>query len=117
MEYTSDIFQKCMKDNGILQLRSAPVKPCTNGIAEICIGTFKSSMRDLKLTSNDFNLKVNSFLIRYRNTPHTITGETKSKLFQGRNLRIRLVKTETYTHTKTRYKANYYKFTNEISFK
>ena len=79
-----------MKDNGILHLGSAPFKPSTNGLAERFIGTFKSSMRAMTMSSNDINLKVNTFLIRYRNTPHAITGESPSKLFLGRNLRTRL---------------------------
>ena len=44
----------------------------------------------MTMSSNDINLKVNTFLIRYRNTPHAITGESPSKLFLGRNLRTRL---------------------------
>ena len=78
-------LKKIMKVKRILHLRSAPFKPSTNGLAERFIGTFKSSM-----SSNNINLKVNTFLIRYRNTPHAITGESPSKLFLGRNPRTRL---------------------------
>ena len=79
-----------MKDNGILHLKSAPFKPSKNGLAERFIGIFKFSMRAMTMSTNDINSKVNTFLIRYRNTPHAITGESPSKLFLGRNLRTRL---------------------------
>ena len=90
VQFTSEIFKKFMKDNGILHLRTAPFKPSTNGLVERLIGTFKSSMRAMTMSSNDINLKVNTFLIRYRNTPHAITGESPLKLFLGINLRTRL---------------------------
>ena len=60
VQFTSEIFQKFMKDNGILHLRSAPFKPSTNGLAERFIGTFKSSMQAMTMSSNDINLKVNT---------------------------------------------------------
>ena len=79
-----------MKHNRILHSRSAPFKPSTNGLAEISIDTFRYSMRAMNQNYLNLKVHVNTFLIRYRNTPHTITRETSSKLFQGRHLITRL---------------------------
>jgi hypothetical protein len=89
-QFVSEVFQKFMRENGIFHIKSAPYKPSTNGQAERFVATFKSSMRAMCNETDDINLKLNCFLLRYRNTPHTTTGETPAKLFMGRTLRTKL---------------------------
>jgi hypothetical protein len=90
VQFCSDIFTKFLKDNGVCHIKTSVAKPSTNGLCERFNGTFKSSLRAMEGENADLNQKINSFLLTYRNSPHSTTGETPAKLFLGRNLRTRL---------------------------
>ena len=64
--------------------------PKSNGSCERFVQTFKSSMRKMYETSKDVDLNVASFLLSYRNTPHSVTNQAPAMLLCGRMLRSKL---------------------------
>ena len=80
-QLTSEEFQQFLKRNGIKHITSAPYHPATNG--------FKNTMKS-ETEVKSLNIKLARFLLAYRNTPHSTTGEPPSQLFLGRRLRTRL---------------------------
>ena len=62
----------------------------TNGQCERVVQIVKSALRQARLTSEDPDTTLPRFLLRYRITPHTTTGESPSVLLYGRQLRTRL---------------------------
>ena len=89
-QFTSDEFADFMKCNGVKHIRCSPYHPSSNGAVERLVRTFKQSM---KASSNDHlssQQRLQNFLLTYRSTPHSTTGETPSTLFLGRRLRTRL---------------------------
>ena len=71
-------------------ITTAVYKPSTNGQCERVVQIVKSALRQARLTSEDPDTTLPRFLLRYRITPHTTTGESPSVLLYGRQLRTRL---------------------------
>ena len=86
--FTSEEFQKFIKQNGIRHLRSAPYHPASNGLAERAVQTFKNAMK--KATTSDVETHLSRFLFQYRITPHTTTGVSPAELLMGRQPRSHL---------------------------
>ena len=86
--FTSEVFQKFVKANGINHRRSAPYHPSTNGPAERAVQTFKEAMK--ANTQGSIATRVSRFLLNYRNTPHSTTGVSPAELLMGRKIRTRL---------------------------
>ena len=85
----SEEFEQFLKGNGIKHITSAPYHPATNGLAERCVESFKNGMKS-ETEVKSLNIKLASFLLTYRNAPHSTTGEPPSQLFLGRRLCTRL---------------------------
>ncbi|GFW14976.1 uncharacterized protein TNCV_4659371 [Trichonephila clavipes] len=68
----------------------APYHPATNGQAERIVQLFKASLKSSRGDSGDLNVKLQRFLLQYRITPHSLTGETPSALFLKRCICTRL---------------------------
>ena len=85
----SEEFEQFLKRNGIKHITSVPYHPATNGLAERCVESFKNRMKSVTKVKS-LNIKLAKFLLAYRNTPHSTTGEPPSQLFLGRRLRTRL---------------------------
>ena len=64
------------------------VHPSANGEAERFVQTFKAAMR--KAEPNKLQLALTQFLLRYRTTPHPVTGKTPAEVIFGRQVRTRL---------------------------
>jgi hypothetical protein len=79
-----------MKSNGVKHITSAPYHPATNGLAERSVQTFKQALRSMEESSKPMEEKLAKFLITYRNTPHSTTGESPAQLVLGRPIRTRL---------------------------
>ena len=71
-------------------ITSAPYHPATNGLAERFVQTMKQSLTSMTKGQGSTQTKLSRFLIKYRHTPHSKTGETPAALFMGRSLRTRL---------------------------
>ena len=89
-QFTSREFEKFCVNNGIVHRTSAAYKPSTNGQAERVVQILKSAIKQAQLTHTDVSAKIAKFLLVYRNTPHSTTGEPPSLLLMGRRLRTRL---------------------------
>lgn len=89
-QFVSTEFERFTKSNGIKHITSAPYHPATNGQAERSVQTFKQSLRAMSETSKPVGEKLAKFLIAYRNTPHSTTGQSPAVLMFGRPLRTRL---------------------------
>ena len=76
-----------LKQNGVKHIRCAPYHPSSNGLAERFVQTFKTAMKVNGANSSNLSQKLNSFLLSYRNTPHTTTNEAPSTLSLGRRPR------------------------------
>ena len=92
--FVSETFKRFLKMNGI-QHHLVPVyHPASNGAAERSVQTVKNSLTKMVLdpTKNShmsLSHKLASFLLRYRSTPHSVTGQTPASLFLKRELRNR----------------------------
>ena len=75
-QFASEEFQAFIKSNGIRHITSAPYHPATNGLAERLVQTFKQALRAMFQISKPVKDKLAKFLIAYRNTPHSTTGES-----------------------------------------
>ena len=76
--------------NGIHHITTAVHKPSTNGQCERVVQIVKSALKQARLSDVNPTDLLPTFLLRYRVTPHSTTGESPSKLLMGRQLRTRL---------------------------
>ena len=67
-----------LKRNGIKHLTSATYHPASNSLAERCVQSFKSAMES-ETEVKPLNIKLATFLLAYRNTPHSTNGEAPSQ--------------------------------------
>ncbi|XP_062521274.1 uncharacterized protein K02A2.6-like [Corticium candelabrum] len=85
-QFTSEVFRKLTKANGIKHVTGAPYHPSTNGIAEYLVRTFKRADHTEITTQH----KLDKFLFAYRTAPHATTELSLAELMFGRNLRTKL---------------------------
>ena len=92
-QFTSEEFQKFINLNGIKHSRTAPAHPSTNGAAENAVRSFKNGLKKMLLDEKNDKLSketiINRYLMFYRSTPHSTTGQSPAKLMLGRELRTR----------------------------
>ena len=89
-QFTSSEFQEFCAQNGIRHRTSSPYKPSTNGQAERVVQILKTALKQAHLTGTNVDAVLARYLLRYRNTPHSTTGESPAMLLMGRRLRTRL---------------------------
>lgn len=89
-QFSSEEFQQFCAKNGIKHRTSAPYKPSTNGQAERVVQILKSAIKQAKITKENVDAVIARYLLVYRNTPHTTTGESPAMLLMKRRLRTRL---------------------------
>ncbi|XP_022810201.1 uncharacterized protein K02A2.6-like [Stylophora pistillata] len=75
--------------NGIQHLTSATYHPRTNGLAECFVRTMKEALKSDKSNAS-LRYKLHTFLMKYRNCPHTTTGNSTAVMLMGHPLRCRL---------------------------
>ena len=83
-------FQSFLRRNLVDHILCPSYSPKSNGICERFVQTFKNSMKKMYETSKDVDLNVASFLLSYRNTPHSVTNQPPAILMYGRTLRSKL---------------------------
>ena len=89
-QFSSTEFEQFCTNNGIMHRTSAPYKPSTNGQAERVVQILKSAIKQAQATQTDVSAVIAKYLLVYRNTPHSTTGEPPSLLLMGRRLCTRL---------------------------
>ena len=82
--------QEFCDSNNIVHIRSTPYHPKTNGLAERAVRTFKEKFLASQGSTDDVELRLQRFLLSYRNTPHKSTGRAPAKMLMGRKLRTKL---------------------------
>ena len=78
-QFTSLEFKEFCNGNNITHICSTPYHPKTNGLAERAVRTFKERVADGKKSTEDLELRVQKFLIAYRNTPQKSTHRAPSE--------------------------------------
>ena len=86
--FTSTEFEDFLTQNSIKHIKSAPLHPSSNGLAERAVQSFKTGMK--KMGDGSVETKLSRFLMRYRITPHTTTGASPAELLMKRKPRCRL---------------------------
>ena len=86
---SAEFEEFCVK-NGIMHRTSAVNKPSANGQAERVVQILKSALRQARTTGEDVDTVVARFLLVYRATPHSATGQSPSVLLMGCQIRTRL---------------------------
>ena len=89
-QFTAQEFKDFCAQNGILHRTTAVYKPSSNGQAERCVRILKDALKQAKRTGQNPDRLLLSYLLTYRNTPHSTTGKSPAMLLYGRRLRTRL---------------------------
>ena len=83
--FVSSEFKSFLQKNGIKHITSAPYHPSTNGLLVQAVQTFKQRMK--KQGDGSVDTKLARFLLSYRITSQSTTGESPAQLRWGRSLR------------------------------
>ena len=86
--FKSSEFEEFCRLNGIQHVTSAPLRPASNGAAERAVQTVKAGLR--KTEGRDMETRLYRFLLHYRDTPQTTTGQAPAELLMGRKPRTRM---------------------------
>ena len=89
-QFVSQEFEVYLKDNNIEHRTSTPMWPQANGEVERQNRSLLKVMRVAHSEGRDWQKELRKFLLGYRSTPHTITGESPAKLLFGREIRSKL---------------------------
>lgn len=88
--FTSAEFGNFLQNNGIRQSFSPAYHPASNGAAENAVKTCKRAIKKALSDQVDVDAALQTFLLAYRNTAHSTTGESPAMLLQKRPLRSRM---------------------------
>ena len=90
-QFVSDEMLHFMKMHGIQHTHVPRYHSASNGEAERYVQILKQALRTSKIEpGKSLQLRLSRFLFSYRNTPHTVTGQTPAELFLKRTPRTRL---------------------------
>ena len=92
-QFRSEQFPRFTRQNGIKHILVAPYHPTSNGAAKRSVRVVKEALEKQMLQgTGGMTLKhrLANFLIKYRSTPHSVTGRTPAELMVKRQLRTRL---------------------------
>lgn len=81
--FTSDEFREFCESEGIRHSTSSPYHPRSNGLAENFVKTFKSAIGKRSITQQELDIRLNKFLLVYRNTPNAATGRSPAEMLLG----------------------------------
>ncbi|CAK1579680.1 unnamed protein product [Parnassius mnemosyne] len=88
--FTSIEFKSFLKNNGIQQRFSPAYHPASNGAAENAVKLCKREIKKAYRDDVDIDTALQTFLLSYRNSKQSTTGESPAMLLQRRSLRSRL---------------------------
>ncbi|XP_062708968.1 uncharacterized protein K02A2.6-like [Aedes albopictus] len=89
-QFTSEHFQRFLKNNGIIHKMGAPYHPATNGQAERYVQTFKDKLKALNCPRSEVHAALQKILMTYRVTVHPATGQSPSMMVFGRQIKSRV---------------------------
>ena len=89
-QFVATEFKTFMKENGVRHIRSAPYHPASNGQVERLVQTCKQALKAGKDSGLSLAHRLSNFLISYRSTRHSTTGQSPSELFLRRRIRTSL---------------------------
>ncbi|XP_026330506.1 uncharacterized protein K02A2.6-like [Hyposmocoma kahamanoa] len=81
--FTSLEFQIFLKEDGIEHVFTAPYHLSSNGAAENAVKTLKKVIKKATSEGESVNRSLDTFLLYYRNTEHSSTGESPAMLLLG----------------------------------
>ena len=84
-QFISNEFKQFCDKNGICHVFTTPYHPKSNGLAERMVNTFKQRFR-ASANNGDLQVRLQNFLLSYRNTPHASTERSPAEMFIGRRL-------------------------------
>ena len=88
--YDSDRWRTYAKETGFETDLCTPYHPQANGMAEKFMASIVKLTHAAIAERKDPKEEISKFLLNYRNTPHSTTGETPSKLMMNRIIRTKL---------------------------
>lgn len=85
-------FKLFIRLNGVKHVLTPPYHPASNGAAERSIRIVKEALSKqvIQGTVGKSMKQIANFLLRYRTTPHSVTGCTPAELMMKKQLRTRL---------------------------
>ena len=88
--FSNEVFHSFLKMYGIMHLVGAPYHPQSNGAAESAVKIIKNVIKKIikSPVKSDLDVELSKFLFQYRNTPHTTTKETPTKILLGKSVRF-----------------------------
>ena len=89
-QFISDEFTSFLHEYGVQHRRNTPLWPRANGEVERQNRTLLKALRIAQLNRQPWQVELQRFLLAYRSTPHTTTGESPAKLLFGRELHTKL---------------------------
>ena len=85
-QFKSQEFKDFLDRLGLLHKPTPPYHPSLNGMAERFVQTVKQSLKAMASEGESLQVRLDKFLLAYRNAPHAITVH-----FMGRRLCTRLL--------------------------
>ena len=85
-QFCAEELAQFMKSNGVKHILTPTYHPKSNGLAERLVGSFKSAMKKMWTTSKNVDKNLTNFLLMYRNTPHSVTGQRPAMMMYNRTL-------------------------------
>lgn len=84
-QFISQDFERFLEANGVQHSRSAPYHPSTNGLAERFVQSMKHALKASQ-GQGSLHQRLHSFLLSYRNVPHSTTEVAPAVLLMKKPL-------------------------------
>ena len=89
-QFVSAEFETFLESHGVEHRKSPPLWPQANGEVERQNRTLLKALKIAHVEGKPWQTELHKFLLAYRSTPHTSTGETPAFLMLRRELRTKL---------------------------
>ncbi|XP_056016954.1 uncharacterized protein K02A2.6-like [Ostrea edulis] len=89
-QFASEVFATYMHENQIHHHRITPLWPLANGEVERQNRSLMKSIRIAQSEKKNWKDEFDNYLMRYRSSPHCVTGKSRSELMFGRKMRTKI---------------------------